>query len=279
VSRKRLFTILLVSFLCFVIPIPLATQLWGYGGHNVKFLVVILLYFFVTQKFLKETVSKSQRITIVGIIILFPLLFYTPLHIVDFKSTLLSLPSSVAHFLGISLGVLCFYGSKTTRLITTVSILSFGIWGMSTGYSLWIHYIEYGTLFSETHDIAPNYTFVDPAGKISKKEAFKKDYVVLDFWQTSCGVCFTKFPLVQQLYLKSLKSKNFSVYSINIPIKRDLTRTAFEVIKEQGYTFPVLKNIDNNFDIRAFPTVLIINNGIIVYKGDIENAELFIDKL
>jgi len=110
-------------------------------------------------------------------------------------------------------------------------------------------------------------------------------YLVLDFWISSCGVCFKMFPEVQRVY-ERYNNEHIQVYGI---FARDEKReetpaNGTEMLRERGYTFsslsidredPILKEMS----VTAFPTVLIFDKEkTIVFRGSILQAEKFLEK-
>jgi hypothetical protein len=64
---------------------------------------------------------------------------------------------------------------------------------------------------------------------------------------------------------------------------RDNQGEAFENLTQKGYSFPVLmgnQEILEALDVYVYPTVILLDqNGMIVFKGEIEEAELLIESL
>lgn len=115
-------------------------------------------------------------------------------------------------------------------------------------------------------------------GKLFSIQDFQNKILILDFWHTRCGVCFRKFPIVQELYTKYKSDTSILILTINKPIEDDSTGQAFNVIKQNGYTFPVLlpknKSLPEIFEVTSYPTTFVIDkNGKIIFKGDIELVE------
>jgi len=74
------------------------------------------------------------------------------------------------------------------------------------------------------------------------------------------------------------------ILAVNKPIEEDKPNQAFEMIREEGHSFPVVitKDADlaEKFGVKGYPTTFVINrNGQIVYKGDIEGAVKMVAEL
>jgi len=85
---------------------------------------------------------------------------------------------------------------------------------------LLIGFIIYPNFYSflKNHDSEKNLVF--PNVSIINKENFqvnlnKNKIVVLDFWTTSCSVCFSKFPALEDTYIKYKNDPNIEIYSVN----------------------------------------------------------------
>ncbi len=102
------------------------------------------------------------------------------------------------------------------------------------------------------------------------------EIVILDFWTTSCGICFKKFPELQELYDKYKPDDRVGIYAVNLLLKNQ----ELEFVKENKhlmkYTFPQLytsfeysKNIQKHFDFNKVPTVVIIDDGRLIYRGQL----------
>ena len=111
----------------------------------------------------------------------------------------------------------------------------------------------------------------------------KNKIVIFDFWTTSCGVCFRKFPILQEEFVKYKNTPGIEFYAVNIPLKRDSIGAAKRIISEYPYTFPVLyaksDSLAKLFKVFAYPTVIIILNGEeIIFRGNIEGIDEIIEK-
>lgn len=106
--------------------------------------------------------------------------------------------------------------------------------------------------------------------------------LILDFWTTSCGVCFKKFAELEEVHKKYCTNPNVKVLAVNLPLKHRgqleadsiLINTAQHHIYDKGYTFPVFK-ADSSFsyykeilDIHGVPQIFVLNQkSEIEYKG------------
>lgn len=113
-------------------------------------------------------------------------------------------------------------------------------------------------------------TLVDKEKKIIKLSGDK--IIVLDFWTTSCGICFKKFPVLEAEHQKYNANKNIEFYAVNVPINGDKFETTITILDSLGYTFPKFyaksfQEIEANLKFNTFPHLMIIKNGKIRYEG------------
>ena len=107
---------------------------------------------------------------------------------------------------------------------------------------------------------------------------FKKDQVyVVDFWYSGCAVCFRKFPDFNRRYLQNDK-EHISYISVNYPVKSDTAGQAFDMIAERQYRFPTYlgpENVGEVFGINGYPTVVVMRNDTLYYRGQEELLDKF----
>jgi thiol-disulfide isomerase/thioredoxin len=154
------------------------------------------------------------------------------------------------------------------------------------GWAYWNHKYNFGTFTGkvESHNLPAKFESFDEQRNFITDDNFKNKIVLLDFWATTCSICFQKFPQVQTLFEKYKNDSSVMILAVNSPLEEDTPNQAFEMIKEREYDFPVVITKDEflaeKFGVKGFPTVFVINqNGQIVYKGDIEGAVKMVDEL
>jgi len=169
--------------------------------------------------------------------------------------------------------------------LCNVSIVACGFLYVE-GYDMWLHKLSFGTTNGIVHDSfeAPEFQFADRDGKTVTRNDFAGKYTMLDFWHTSCGVCFQKFPELEKQYAKYNSNSNVAIYSVNVKLPQDKEGVSFEIISERGYSFPVLQSglsedAKNMFGVTVYPTVIVLDKtGAIVFRGRLEKAISFIEK-
>ncbi|MCF6169489.1 MAG: TlpA family protein disulfide reductase [Bacteroidales bacterium] len=98
--------------------------------------------------------------------------------------------------------------------------------------------------------------------------------IVLDFWTTSCRVCYKKFPDLDNLYNYFADDERVGIYAVNLILKNQDLKDVRENIYSKRYSFPNLFTSQNQaaeigkaFNFNAVPTLVIIKNNRILYKG------------
>lgn len=238
-----------------------------YGDHSMMLLLFLTTSFFISIKiFQTNSLSeafKSILILISPIMLIFLLLFFI---YNQYSRTILYLI-----FLPIS-SVLAYAYFKFRQKI--IIFLSIGIFGI-VGYVLFQNVLilvenqnaEMNSRYPVVHFIDENNTTVN----------FKKDkIIVLDFWTTSCAICFTKFPDLEKTYLKYKNNPNVMLYAVNVPLRNDKFINTKVVLNKLGYTFPKIyatsaKQIEDSLKINSFPHMIILKDGRIRYNGIFES--------
>lgn len=156
----------------------------------------------------------------------------------------------------------------------------------SHGWDLWIHRYNYGTFSGkvEPRALSVHLTARDEQGRVVTDSLFNNKLVLLDFWTTSCAICFQKFPLLQSAFDQNANDPSVLLLAVNAPIEEDEPNTPFRMVRERGYTFPVIVLADEDqatdFGVRFYPTTFVVDrSGLIVYKGEIEGAVNMVSKI
>jgi len=278
---------LLARCLAYSILLEIAiSPLGGYVSLKAATLVGFILFFILTYflliKFSPRVSTKSLMLFIsIGILLInIPRLF-------EFRRSLISLPDDCFHLIGFITGYLFFKIRTFSRWIILGVASALCIFVCLKGYDLWGNKIFYGTYSGNIgiEETPQHFSFIDSKDSLVSFNQQKGKVVLLDFWNSRCGVCFRKFPEVQHVYNKYKQNPNVNIFTVNFFFKDgDKDGDAFRIIKERGYTFPVLICKDmgllKELNITGYPTVLILNqNGKIVYRGDIEEADAKIQEL
>jgi len=83
--------------------------------------------------------------------------------------------------------------------------------------------------------------------------------VFLNFWATWCPPCREEMPSMQRLY-DELASEGLEILAVNV-LENEEAAQAF--IDEQGFTYPVLLDVDGRvmtrYGVRAYPTTYLVD--------------------
>ncbi|MBO0949872.1 TlpA family protein disulfide reductase [Fibrella forsythiae] len=273
---KKYLLIATSSLLLTICLVPLGMD--ELGGHPIKFSIVNLVYCCFTFYLLRSAPDAASRLKAIGAITLPVLLLFVPLHSLHFLETLYALPSSAAHLTGICAGIFLTYAS-TARKAAFISFFAIAsLWITTSGYSFWANKAFYGTFTGAVDEPIPPFSLVTANGQTISSSSMKGHYVVLDFWNTSCTVCFKKFPQLEQYHTRYKNNSKVKFFAVNVPLSRDAPGQAARVIKDDGYTFPVLlaanKSLTSLFKVDSYPTVIILDpSQRIIYRGLIDNIE------
>lgn len=109
---------------------------------------------------------------------------------------------------------------------------------------------------------------------------------VLDFWTTTCGVCFQKFPAFEDKYFEYINNEKIELFTVNVPLEIDDSKKTLDLVNRLSYEFPTLytkssnKEIENILNYNGYPMMLIVKNNRIYYKGQfIDDKRVFIHSL
>jgi thiol-disulfide isomerase/thioredoxin len=153
------------------------------------------------------------------------------------------------------------------------------------GWDYWLHYQNFDTFTGKvSYPLPTKFEAFDESKNLITEQNFNGKIVLLDFWHSRCGICFTKFPQVEQMYQNYKNDPSVMILAVNKLIKEDKPNRIFEMIREKEYSFPVVVTKDEDlaekFGVKGYPTTFVINpNGQIIFKGDIEGAVKLVDEL
>ncbi|MDR2954700.1 MAG: TlpA family protein disulfide reductase [Prevotella sp.] len=288
---KRLAVFCIVSLLILIITSPIRG---GYipisfltGPQQVN-IVGFLIYFAITFYFLSKYGDIIRPYKIFLAMIIGISLLQLPATIILFDSTKGSRSGYIIHLSAILFAYISYKVKKKYRYIICVVCILCGMWLSVCGENYWNHKIDFGTFTGKLSEKEVyNLKFQTEEGDTLSIDDFKGQYVVIDCWYTYCGVCYKKFPKVQELYDKYKDSERVALYSIHSRIvdRKENFKTGTNILKEEGYTFPSFSiDIDdpilNQLGVDVYPTVLIFDkDSKLIFRGNIESAEKLIEKL
>ncbi|MES2703514.1 MAG: TlpA disulfide reductase family protein [Bacteroidota bacterium] len=259
---KRFFSILLVCFI-----VELATGQIRHLSLEWGFVASFIIFFFTLQYFFYRYPADKQK-TLVCFLVA-PLLLHGTVWAIDRAMPNVGFPNIIGDVIScIASYVFTFTRSRILKAATLTIAACICIWYAAIGCTWWLSYINYGTINGRVQQKLPELQ------GLNIQHEFKDDnkLVILDFFSTSCGICFSEFPALQQLYEQKNRDTNIVIYAIDVPLKRDTPGMALNMVRRRKYTFPVAvasPGVDSALSIVGYPTVLIIKNREIIYRGDI----------
>jgi thiol-disulfide isomerase/thioredoxin len=172
--------------------------------------------------------------------------------------------------------------SKWWKISIPLLVFAFSTWYIVGGYQYWFNYLD-GTFTGEVEEPMPQDWYTVTKGNDTLRADFYKDKIIFfDFWNTSCVICFRKFPDTERLYQKYKHHKNFIVQAVNIPIERDTAGMAFYMFERKNkYSFPAVMGNEVmrvKFKVEAYPTIVVMKNDTVLFRGRMELVENFLDK-
>ncbi len=109
---------------------------------------------------------------------------------------------------------------------------------------------------------APDFTVFDAAGKTVKLSDLRGRPVVLNFWASWCSPCRSEMPAFEQLYRESGGEIAFMMVNL-VDGQRETEATATRYIEEQGFTFPVYFDREQEaavtYGVRSIPRTIFID--------------------
>ena len=171
-----------------------------------------------------------------------------------------------------------FMGANRNRFCAVILICSITltfVFRSKQWFDQWIFYLNYHTNDGMVQQSEPKWVAIDSLGREISDRSFDNKTVVVDFWNTACGVCYMKFPLLDSIQAAYRDDTTLIFYAINIPADGDSAQKAFGDIQKRGYHFNVAlgdSTMPAAFGFNSFPSVIILRNDSIVYRGNIEKA-------
>lgn len=264
-KKNNIIIFLLSLTLCLI-----CTPLRALSLYNAA-IIESIVYSFITFLLLRKYVdAKYSIIRIIICIILGRIIIELPIRIVDFDKTLSTLIVTIIVILSTILTGL-IYSNKKKYVI----ILSFISWIICAfiGHKVWFDYINFGHLSNikiTSHTIQ---TIEDEI----KLDTIKSNYILLEFWNSSCGSCIKQFPQYQKLYDKY--KNEILIRSVFVRYKdNENIFDGINCINKQECNFPIW-SIDKNssllkeLEIKVYPTIIINHDKEIIFKGNLKEAE------
>lgn len=238
----------------------------------------ILLFFILSVFSFRRYSSKLPSYVIFFALILGECLLFVNIIYGFFYGHLWFVPQLFAQTIAIILGTIYFSVKNSVRFLPPVLTVVFAVFMFVAGCSYWLHFINFGSLTGsvQTIKLPVEIKGTDQHGRRIGRDDLTGKVVVLDFWTTTCGVCFEKFPKLQNFYDKYRTASDVSIIALNKPLDED-QGNPFPAIEAEGYTFTTLlpddEYLPEKLGVSVYPTTIIVDReGNLVYRGDLENG-------
>ncbi len=252
-----------------------------------QFAICGMVYFVVGLIYRKK--SGFSRL-LYGVFTMLPFLAIYTVHVLR-HSLVHVYPIAFLPLVTISSGLLInnwhVNGMSRHRLILAVSagfviVLLLAYLGMPN----WLAYA-----FSNKNHIkypAPSIMLQRNDGSVLQLDSQRGKTLVLDFWNTGCGICFQKFPDFDNLKQKYASNPEVAFYAVNLIGRKQELSHIEKVTDKFSYSFENLytdslaaEQCRKLLHIEAVPAMIIINkNAEVVYKGNMNTEKyIFIDNI
>lgn len=234
-----------------------------FGTHEKMIVVTLVTTFLLTFLYFKNNPSKKA---IEGFLLLVAptlMIFITTSLFAGFKRSLVYLI-----FIPLVYYLSWFFVERRRSKLILIFVLGIIVFAPTIFIpNIYSYYLNKN---AEQNRPLPEMTFIDANKNIITLS--KNKVLVLDFWNTSCGVCFKKFPEYEDLYLEYKNNQNVEFYSVNMPMKRDEFPSVLKLVDSLDYKYKTIfaestKDIDEKLNITGYPTFMIIKNNRIRFSG------------
>lgn len=238
-------------------------------NHTLLLFPTLTITFIVSYIVFKKTANSKYLKNGLVLILPYVIIFFSAcLYYKDFSR---GLPYIVFVPLSTYFSFLYFKYRKIYMVILSLILFAF------VSFFLFPNYF----IYYNNHDAEKNIVFKDISlvnYENKKVELDKNKIIVLDFWSTSCGICFKKFPDLELTHKKFIGNKKVQILSINVPIKGDDFNKTIKILDSLGYSFPKLyakslNQVEEKLKFNTFPHLMIIKNGMIRYDGFLVTKE------
>lgn len=254
------YKLLILSILGVVVSILLGAINW-----TVQFIGVGLLFYLFSYLLL-----KNERNFLKLFILCLPFIFVYALGLflnsMHFNDALHVIPILLIPLLSIALA---YFIKSRYVIITSILIIFLGFIFMEN----WLNFAFYNSEFNKI-DFPTEKALLKDMNDQPYDLDHRKIYVA-DLWNSSCRICFEKFPEFEKLSLQyKAKTDDVEFITLNIPLQRDLAYDIKSYVSEYKFKSIFSQNPDLGrlMDVTKYPTVLIIDRSqTVVYAGSINN--------
>ena len=267
-NKKTFLLLLALSLLAYWLVVPVR----GYRlsvAESLHSLAFFVLTFWALWKYASKVGAKKVMLPL-----LLPWVPELMLRVFD-RSTDLSLSATVLPLLAMGIAMLLYYYRKVWLLL-----LSLALWLLlaTEVKSRYVEWVAYGDM-QQTNVQLSSYTVTDSVGALHLSD-IQGDYLVLDVWSSSCGVCRREMPNVQALRDAYCDDTRVEVASLFVfTNEKETVHDGHRIMRQLGCDIPVYgiaqsSGLLEDCGIESFPRVLILNaKRELVFNGGLEFAE------
>lgn len=284
-ANKKIQYMIQLSFLWGIIYVPIIIWLRGYYSRYhailIGFPAIVLFTWGLAYAYRKKLSTKN----ILAVSLMTLLLMEGPVRIINFSSTLISLPSFIFNIAGILIGNMLFVKRNKLAWSSFLIILGCAAWMFCEGGPMWTNWTFHRTFTGKICiPVDTNYKLYDEKGDVLFLSKMDGKIVLLDFWCDGCGACWRKFPVIQSLYDTHRMDNNIFIAGVFVESKKGEYENNMKKFHKK-YTFPVFRvskgdSLVTKLSIRRFPTVAVMDaTGVFQGLGSTEVAMNIFDDL
>ena len=229
--------------------------------------------------------NKLSAKNILAVSLMTLLLLEGPVRIINYSSTLVSLPSFIFNIAGILIGNMLFIKRNKVAGFSFLIIFGCAVWMFCEGGAMWANRIFNGTFTGKIcTPVDDTYKLYDEKGDVLSLSEMEGKIVLLDFWCNGCGACWRKFPVIQSLYDAHRMNGNVVIAGVFVEGKNGEYENNMKKFHEK-YTFPVFRvtkedPLVTELSIKSFPTIAVMDaNGVFRGMGGTEVVVSIFDDL
>lgn len=239
---------------------------WAEIAHSVAF-------FFLTYWALRKYAPKAGAWRVLLLVFIPWILdivvrFFT-------SDNLFSLPITIMPIFAIVTATLFYHYRKIWLLVACCFLWLFGV---TEGHNQWMEWVKFHDAQVPGACLA-SYEVCDSIHSFKLSE-LPKEYIVLDVWSSTCGVCIHEMPEVQALHDKYKDNEHVEISTLMVFVRQGETvEQGYEILERQGCNMPVY-GIDQKSQllkdcrIEGFPRVIILDkNRNVIFNGSLQFAE------
>lgn len=152
-----------------------------------------------------------------------------------------------------------YWAAGYVSFLLLAGVVGFPIWSSYYATNIW--HSPHSPLLNKS--IPDEVVFEDENGNPFNMNDLKGKIVVMNFWSTSCGLCFKGFPSLETFYNEMKHDPDLLVMAVNLPLEGENRSQLQHTNGFDQYRFPKLyaryPEAWNQLGIRAVPLTIILD--------------------